>query len=56
MTYRYFTTGKFVLQSLVNFYDQLEEERTGKRRNVQKTQQEFVSKDDNDNERKTSMY
>ena len=53
VTYRYFTTGKFVLQSLVNFYNQLEEQRTGKRRLVQ-SNQDSVSKDNNDNEENLS--
>ena len=53
VTYRYFTTGKFVLQSLVRFYEQLEEERTGKRKVVQNSQDD-VSKDNNHNERKIS--
>jgi len=54
VTYRYFTTGKFVLQSLVRFYEQLEEERTGKRKVVQNSQDD-VSKDNNHNERKISV-
>ena len=55
VTYRYFTTGKFVLQSLVRFYEQLEEERTGKRKVVQNSQDD-VSKDNNHNERKISKW
>lgn len=63
VTYRYFTTGKFVLQSLINFYRQLEEERTGKRHQDPNFQKEIVNNNNNDEEkkdqnqgRKISMY
>ena len=35
VTYRYFTNGKHVLQSLIAFYHQLEEDRTGKNKQLE---------------------
>ena len=61
VTYRYFTTGKFVLQSLVNFYHHLEEQRTGKQRTLLSPPTDFANNEDDENkdnsgERKISMF
>ena len=56
VTYRYFTTGKFVLQSLIDFYHQLEEQRTGKPRQLQKAPAEEAKDNDNKESRKISKY
>ncbi|XP_065059663.1 ras-specific guanine nucleotide-releasing factor 1-like [Rhopilema esculentum] len=53
VTYRYFTTGKVVLQALIKFYHQLEEERTGQYKQL--TNGDAKEPNNNTTERKKSL-
>ena len=56
VTYRYFTNGKHVLQALIAFYHQLEEDRTGKNKQLENGHAGDANNNNDNGERKVSKF